>query len=95
MIVQYLKHRLPLLLGGFVVITLFFTAFGEKGLFKIYKLKRELRRIESQKVFLEKNNRELSQNISNMKREKTFQEHSARETLGLAQEGEIIYEFSD
>lgn len=90
-----LKHRLPLLLGGFILITLFFTAFGQKGLFKIYKLKKELRRIESQKVFLEKNNKELSQNISKMRREKTFQEHSARETLGLAKEGEIIYEFSD
>ena len=93
--IAHLKQRLPLLLGGFVVITLFFTAFGEKGLLKIYKLKRELRKINTQKIFLEKNNRELSQNISKMKREKTFQEHSARETLGLAQEGEIIYEFSD
>ena len=90
-----IKHRLPLLLGGFVVITLFFTAFGQKGLLKIYKLKKELRRINTQKVFLEKKNVELSQNISNMKREKTFQEHSARETLGLAQDGEIIYEFSE
>lgn len=93
--IAHLKHRLPLLLGGFIVITLFFTAFGEKGLLKIYKLKKELRRIHAQKVFLEKNNRDLSQNISKMKREKAFQEHSARETLGLAQDGEIIYEFSD
>ena len=93
--IERIKHRLPLLLGGFVVITLFFTAFGEKGLIKIYKLNKELKRLHTQKVFLEKNNLELAQNISKMKREKTFQEHSARETLGLAQEGEIIYEFSD
>ena len=93
--IERIKHRLPLLLGGFVVITLFFTAFGEKGLIKIYKLKKELRRLHTQKVFLEKNNQELAQNISKMRREKTFQEHSARETLGLAQDGEIIYEFSE
>ena len=93
--IEHIKHRLPLFLGGFVVITLFFTAFGEKGLIKIYKLNKELKRLHTQKVFLEKNNLELAQNISKMKREKTFQEHSARETLGLAQEGEIIYEFSD
>ena len=93
--IERIKHRLPLLLGGFVVITLFFTAFGEKGLIKIYKLKKELRRLHTQKVFLEKNNQELAQNISKMRREKNFQEHSARETLGLAQDGEIIYEFSE
>ncbi|MBI2645569.1 MAG: septum formation initiator family protein [Deltaproteobacteria bacterium] len=77
------------------MITLFFTAFGEKGLIKIYKLNKQLRRIHAQKTFLEKNNQELTQDILKMKREKTFQEHSARETLGLAQDGEIIYEFSD
>ncbi len=93
--IEQLKHRLPLLLGGFILITLFFTAFGEKGLYKIYKLKKELTRLNQKRIFLEKNNREFSQNISNMKKEKTFQEHSARETLGMAKDDEIIYEFSD
>lgn len=90
-----ITNRFKWSLTGFIIFTLFFTAFGERGLFKIYKLNKEYHRLQTKRTFLEKNNILLSQNIQKMKKERAFQERSARETLGFVQDNEIVYEFAD
>ena len=82
-------------MGGFVAFTLFFTVFGDRGLIKIYKLRKEIRKLKGVSEATQKHNDQLSEDVRRMKHEKTFQEHSAREALGLVQDNEIIYEFSD
>lgn len=93
--IDILKQKLPFIYLGTILFILFFAFFGQKGLLKIYKLKKDVHYLETKQKQLEKNNIELSKNISLMKRESAFQEHMSRETLGLAREGDIIYEFLD
>lgn len=89
------KKKLKWMMGLLVVFTLFFTVFGNRGLIKIYKLRKEIRRLEASIKSLKSLNKSLSNDIQKMKNEGLFQEHSARETLGMVRENEIIYEFSD
>jgi len=67
---QALKQRLRWWIGGFVALTLFFTVFGERGLFKIYKLNRELHKLEAKKKFFDKDNIKLSSDVQKMKKER-------------------------
>ncbi|MBI4041297.1 MAG: septum formation initiator family protein [Deltaproteobacteria bacterium] len=78
-----------------MVITVFFTVFGKRGLIKIYRLRQELKRSISKADFFQYENTRLSEYVDKLKKEKVFQEHYARETLGWVQDDEIIYEFSD
>lgn len=89
----HLKKRIRLIIFGFVLFTLFFTAFGDRGLLKIFRLKKELKRLETSLKTLEQQNRDLAGNIRKIKKERVFQERSARESLGVVQADEIVYEF--
>ena len=91
----HLRKKIRLIILGFVLFTLFFTAFGDRGLFKIYRLKKELKRLEASLKTLERQNSELAGNIRKIKKERVFQERSARESLGVVQADEIIYEFEN
>lgn len=88
-----LKKKIGLIILGFVLFTLFFTAFGDRGLLKIFRLKKELKRLETSLKTLEQQNRDLTSNIRKIKKEWAFQERSARESLGVVQADEMIYEF--
>lgn len=91
----HLQKRIRQIILGFVIFTLFFTAFGDRGLLKIYRLGKEVRKLETSLKNLEQQNSDLSKNIEKMKKERTFQERSARETLGLVQDDDIVYEFQN
>ncbi len=83
------------ILGSFLLIMLFFTIFGQKGLIKIVKLHQNLSHLEERKVYLEANNESLTDSIYKMKHQKAYQEREIRETLGLVEDDEIVYEFQD
>ena len=89
------KKKATLGLGIFILFILFFAVFGERGLLKIFKLQKEIYRFKQSVKSLNIDNQELATNINKMKHESAFQERSARETLGMAKENEIIYEFSE
>lgn len=91
---KYTKKSLQFLIA-FILFTFFFTIFGDKGLLKIYKLQKEIKRLASSTQTLKKENQKLTEDIKKMRYEKSFQERSARETLGMVKSDEIIYEFSD
>ena len=94
--IDLLKSRSKgIALGGTLIIFFFFSIFGEKGLIKIYRIRKEISRIRDSKVLLEADNQVLQEDVRRMKHEKSYQERSARETLGFAKENEIIYEFSE
>ena len=89
------KKKITVSLTLFITFILFFTLFGDRGVLKIIKLRRELQRLKQSVRTLGNENQELTLNIQKMKNESSFQERSARESLGMARENEIIYEFSD
>jgi len=90
-----LKKRLLFGMVLFVSFIFFFTIFGDRGLLKIYKIRKEISRLQTSMQDIESRNKKLTTNIRRMKNERGFQEHSARESLGMVKDNEIIYKFSN
>ena len=87
------KKRLLVLILGFFLLLGLVTFFGEKGIFHLFRLKKELARIEEANVQLEKENAKLKEDVERLKHEKRTIEEIARRELGMVKEGEIVYQF--
>jgi cell division protein FtsB len=72
---------------------IFFTFFGDKGLLKVYRLRRELKEIQRANVELQQENERLRAEINNLRTNKKYIEELARRELGLVKKGEIVYQF--
>jgi cell division protein FtsB len=87
---------IPILL--LISIMAFFTVFGDKGLLRAYRLKKELQSIERENKKLEQENEKLREEIKRLD-DKTYDpkyiEMLAREELGLVKKGEIVFEFDE
>ena len=75
-------------------VMILFTFFGEKGLLKVYRLRRELREIERANMELRRENERLRAEIDNLRTNNKYIEELARRELGLVRKGEIVYQFS-
>lgn len=76
-----------------VLLILFFTVFGERGLLHLWRLRQEKRALEERIFILTHKNRDIRGRIMRLRTDDGFLEKVAREELGLAKEGEIIYRF--
>lgn len=70
-----------------------FTVFGERGLLRIYEMKREMRTIKQKSVQLEQENKRLSLSIEGLRSDRGQLERIARKELGLVRRNEVIYQF--
>ena len=86
------KHLLLFILSFFIILGLL-TFFGEKGIFHLLRLKKELVRIKERNVKMEEENQRLREEVRRLQHEKRYIEEIARKELGMVQEGEIIYQF--
>lgn len=73
---------------------LFFTVFGERGLLRIYEMKREKARIDQSIAELKVENRKLVQLIEGLRTDRRQLERIARKELGLVKPDEVIYRFA-
>ena len=80
-------------LSLFTLLVLFFAVFGERGLLHLQRLRQESRALEERVFILMHKNRELRSHILRLGTNDGFLERVAREELGLAKEGEIIYRY--
>jgi cell division protein FtsB len=76
-----------------VLVMIFFTFFGDKGLLQVHRLRRELKEIEKVNMELRQENEKLRGEIDNLKTNKKYIEELARRELGLVKKGEIVYQF--
>jgi cell division protein FtsB len=76
-----------------VLVMIFFTFFGNKGLLQVYRLRRELKEIERVNTELRQENDKLRAEIDNLRTNKKYIEELARRELGLVKRGEIVYQF--
>ncbi len=67
--------------------------FGGRGLMQIYQLKVERDRIQVANAVLSQENKKLAEQIACLRHNQDEIEKIAREDLGLARKGEIIYQF--
>jgi len=82
---------IPILL--IISVMIFFTFFGDKGLLKVYRLRRELKEIQQANMELQQENERLRAEIDNLRTNRKYIEELARRELGLVKKGEIVYQF--
>jgi cell division protein FtsB len=93
-----LRFQLPqrwllYLLGFSIILLALVTIVGERGVFHLWRLKGEKRRLDEQNYRLQKENGALRQRISRLRHDDFYLEKFAREELNLVRPGDIIYRF--
>jgi cell division protein FtsB len=87
------KKRILLLILISLLILGLFTFFGEKGIFHLFRLQKELARINEINLKLDEENQNLREEVKRLKSDKRYIEEIARKELGMVKENEIIYQF--
>lgn len=89
------KKRVLLLILLFLLILGTFTFFGEKGIFNLLRIRKELANIKEKNGKLEEENQKLREEVKRLQTDRRYIEEIARKELGMVKEGEIIYQFDD
>ena len=89
------KKRILLLILIFLLILGIFTFFGEKGIFNLLRIQKEVARIKEKNAKLEEENQKLREEVKRLQTDRRYIEEIARKELGMVKEGEIIYQFDD
>ena len=80
-----------------ILISLFIlgslTFFGEKGIFNLFRVRKEVARIKEKNTKLEEENQKLREEVKRLQTDRRYIEEIARRELGMVKEGEIIYRF--
>jgi cell division protein FtsL len=86
------KNLFLLILIAFLIFGIL-TFFGEKGIFHLLHLQKEVARIKERNIKLEEENKKLREEVKRLQSDKRYIEETARKELGMVKEGEIIYQF--
>ncbi len=89
------KRRVLLFVLILLLILGIFTFFGEKGIFNLFRIQKEVARIKEKNVKLEEENQRLREEVKRLQTDKRYIEEIARKELGMVKEGEIIYQFDE
>jgi cell division protein FtsB len=89
-LVRQLWLPATLVLYGWLAIS---AVVGQRGLLHLWKLQQEQRALEADAVALLHENEELRNRIARLQNDDEFFEKVAREELGFAKKGEIVYRF--
>ena len=87
------KKRVLLFILIFLLILGIFTFFGEKGIFNLLRIQKEVARIKEKNAKLEEENQKLREEVKRLQTDRRYIEEIARKELGMVKEGEIIYQF--
>ena len=87
------QHVINYGLMAALALMLFFLVFGEWGLLHYHRLSEERRSLEERSQALQRENELLREKIYRISKDDRYLEKIAREDLGLARKGEIIFLF--
>jgi cell division protein FtsB len=87
------KRRILILVITSLIVFGSLTFFGEKGIFNLLRLRKEVVRIKEKNLQLEEENQKLREEVKRLQSDKRYIEEVARKELGMVKEGEIIYRF--
>ena len=87
------KKRVLLFVLLLLLILGIFTFFGEKGIFNLLRIQKEVAGIKEKNVKLEEENQKLREEVKRLQTDRRYIEEIARKELGMVKEGEIIYQF--
>jgi cell division protein FtsB len=90
------KKRLVIASGVLVGIYLLVSfIFGEMGVVKYYRMKLQYRAVNDEITALRQANVKLSREVRSLKTDAAYLERIARDKLGLARPGEIVYYYGE
>jgi len=92
------SRRKKLLAAAGVLFALYLLAsfiFGEMGLVKYYRMKAQYNSLTEETAELKQNNVGLRKDVYALKNDPAYVERIARDKLGLARKGEIVYYYDD
>ena len=87
-----------LLIAGIVFITsiaLWRFIVGEMGVVKYYRMSAHARDLRNEIDHLKKDNARLSKEVAALKYDAAYLERMARDKIGLARAGEVVYYYGD
>jgi len=86
--------KLSMFLFLFLSLTIGWLGFGERGFVHLYRMDKE-RQVRLEKARqLERENKELLEEIERLRTDKEYLESLGRREFGLIKDGEILYRFS-
>jgi cell division protein FtsB len=80
------------LLGIYLLVSFI---FGEMGVVKYYRMKLQYSAVNEEISALRQANVQLSQEVHSLKTDAAYMERIARDKLGLARPGEIVYYYGE
>jgi cell division protein FtsB len=88
------QRRVVYIFTSLLVALALFTAFGERGVFHLWRLWGEKKHLEDKNFLLQMENEALRERVSRIRRDDLYLEKIAREELGLVRPGEMVYRFA-
>lgn len=88
------RRRLLYGFCGLLIILSLFTIFGDRGIFDLWRLRGEKEKLDERNFLLLGENETLRERIHRLRHDDFYLEKIAREELGLARPGEIVYRFA-
>ena len=91
-----LRKRLAIAAGALLSIYLLVSfIFGEMGVVKYYRMRIQYREVSKEIAALRQANVQLSQEVHSLRTDAAYLERIARDKLGLARPGEIVYYYGE
>ena len=91
------RWKVPLIAAG-VCLALYFLVtrvVGEMGVVKYYRMKAQCSALTAEIAKLKQDNGRLRKEVSSLKNDSAYIERVARDKLGLARPGEIVYYYGE
>jgi cell division protein FtsB len=88
---NFLRAHANLLLAGAVALLLLQDVFGTHGVLAMHRSQQQAQQVEKEINQLNDENRQLQQQVKSLKTDPSAIERIAREEVGLARPGEIIF----
>ena len=88
-----MRKRMYFIPAGFILFILFFTVFGERGLLRIFHLKKDRQELQMKAEQLRAENERMKREVEALKGDRRYLESIARKDFGLVRPNEVIYQF--
>jgi cell division protein FtsB len=89
------RKKLLLILAVTVGLFLVYSAVGERGFIRLNKMVNQRDELRARVHALEESNREMAEQVGQLRDDPATIEHLARTELGMVREGETVYILSD
>jgi cell division protein FtsB len=92
---KFVARMLTIAVALFMLTLLVKTVFGDRGFLNVLKIRSQYALLCEEVKMMEEKNVRLIEEVTRLKSDEYYKEKVAREKLGLARDGEIVFLFPD